>query len=316
MRLTPRSVLALLATLAAAGTAWPQSRISPPIKPSPSPGRAPLSSPTPPPVVAGYVLKVDVKATVPDLKPAGTAPADAKALTEKLKTPSSLSSKLYLTPEVSRQELLSTDFILPAGTVIVHKAGERAYYILDPKAKTYVAMDADALLTALEGGAGIVNRQYDVKIEHTAEKKTIAGVSCRQSKVIVSYVSQIPVENDKVLVQQKNAIDVCHTSTLVSSAAMDHFFFKYQRDQTGVVQRELAREVGFPLEVNIVVTQGASTNPKAQAPKPGSVQMVVTEARQDKEMDIELFRIPPAGYRRLDRVPYFAPGAQTGPPGQ
>jgi hypothetical protein len=129
----------------------------------------------------------------------------------------------------------------------------------------------------------------------------------------VSYVSQIPVDNDKVLVQQKNALDVWHTSSLVSSAAMDHFFFKYQRDQTGVVQRELAREVGFPMEVNIVVTQGASTNPKAQAPKPGSVQMVVTTVKQDKELDIELFRIPPVGYRRLDRAPYFAPGAQANP---
>jgi hypothetical protein len=175
-------------------------------------------------------------------------------------------------------------------------------------------MDADALMDALEGGVGIVNRQYEAKVEHTADKKTVAGLSCRQSKVLVTYVSQIPVENDTVLVQQKNAVDVCHTSQLVSGAAMDHFFFKYQRDKTGAVQRAIAADIGFPLEVSTVVTQGASSGPKAKVARPGSLKMVVTEVRQDKALDTALFRIPPAGYRKIDRAPYFAPGAQAAPP--
>jgi hypothetical protein len=256
---------------------------------------------------------VEVKATVPDIRPASKAPADAQALTDRLRTPASLISRVYLTADMSRQEILSNDFILPAGTAVVHKAGERLYAILDPKAKTYVTMDADALMAALEGGAGVVNRQYEVKVEHTAEKKTVAGLTCRQSKVTVSYVSAIPVENDQVLVQQKNAIDVCHTPALASAAAMDHFFFKYQRDLTGSVRKALMADVGFPLEVNTVVTQGASSGARAQAAKPGSLHMVVTEVKQEKALDVALFRIPPAGYKRLDRAPYFAPGAQVSP---
>jgi hypothetical protein len=305
--------MAVFATVVATGApSW--SQISPPLKPSPPAGANPLATPTPPPTVPGYVMTVEVTATAPDLKTAPTAPADAQALAEKLRNPANLKSRLWLTLDMSRQEILSPDFILPEGTLIIHKAGERSYFILDPKAKTYVAMDADALINALEGGVGIVNRQYEAKVEHTAEKKTVAGLQCRQSKIYVSYVSSIPVENDKVLVQQKNLVDVCHTSQLVSSAAMDHFFFKYQRDTTGAVQRAIGADIGFPLEVNTVVTQGATNNPKAKAARPGSLKMVVTEVKQDKALDVALFRIPPAGYRKLDRAPYFAPGAQAAPP--
>ena len=310
MSLSPRTCLALLAALTAGATSW--SQISPPLQPNQG-GKTgtPPPSAAPPATIAGYVVTMDVKAVMPGLRPSPAAPADAKALTEKLKTPSTLQSRLWLTQDFSRQEILSTDFVLPAGTVVLHKAGERSYFILYPKDKTYVMMDGDALLDALEGGAGVVNRQYEVKVEHTGEKKTIAGLQCRQSNVIVTYVSSIPVENDRVLVQQKNVLDVWHTSSLVSSAATDHFFFKYQRDKTGAVQRILAAEVGFPMEVNLTVTQG--TGKKGQAPQPGSVKTLVSEVKQDKELDASLFRIPPAGYRRLERAPYFAAGAQASP---
>jgi hypothetical protein len=37
--------------------------------------------------------------------------------------------------------------------------------------------------------------------------------------------------------------------------------------------------------------------------------MVVTEVRKDSRLDSEMFRIPPAGYRRIDKSPYFTAGA-------
>src|SRR5688500_9412695 len=139
---------------------------------------------------------------------------------------SSLESRVHLSHDLSRLEILSPDFVLPTGTIVMHKAGEKAYLIADPKAKTYHVMDSAGLLSALEGGAGIVNSAYDAKVTHTDEKKQIAGLNTRKSIVTVSYASTIPLENDRVLVQQKNDIEIWHTSALVSSAAMDHFFFK------------------------------------------------------------------------------------------
>ena len=37
--------------------------------------------------------------------------------------------------------------------------------------------------------------------------------------------------------------------------------------------------------------------------------MVVTDVRRDPRLDSEMFRIPPAGYRRIEKSPYFAAGA-------
>ena len=152
------------------------------------------------------------------------------------------------------------------------------YVIADPREHTYVVMDSETLLNALEGGAGIVNTQYEAKVQHTDERKAIAGIPCRKSIVTVTYVSSIPLENDHVLVQQKNDIEVWHTSALVSSAATDHFFFKFQRDRTGLVQKAVSAEIGFPMEVDLVVTQGSGR--KAPAPAPGSLHMVVTDVKR------------------------------------
>ena len=186
--------------------------------------------------------------------------------------------------------------------ILVDAAG-----IADPKEKTYLVMDAEALLDVLEGGAGVVNSQYEAHVQHTDERKVIAGVPCRKSIVTVTYVSSIPLENDHVAVQQRNDIEVWHTSILVSSAANDHFFFKFQRDRTGQVQKAVASEIGFPMEVNVVVTQGSGR--KSGQAAPGSLHMVVTEVRREPRLDAELFRIPPAGYRRIEKSPYFTAGA-------
>jgi hypothetical protein len=253
---------------------------------------------------------MEIKALAPAMKAPPKASGEAQALMEKLRQQSQLTSKVFLAQDLSRQEIVSTDFVLPAGTLVMHKAGDRWYVIADPKEKTYLVMDAEELLNALEGGAGIVNSQYDAKVAHTAERKLIAGLPCRKSVVTVTYVSSIPFENDRVLVQQKNDIEVWHTSQLVSSAAMDHFFFKFQRDKTGTVQKVLGREVGFPMEVKLVVTQG--TGKKGAEVQPGSLHFVVTDVKIERKLESEMFRIPPAGYRRIEKNPYFKTGALSG----
>ena len=232
------------------------------------------------------------------------APAspEAQALLGQLRDKATLKAQMYLAQSLSRLEVLSPDFLLPAGTVIQHEAGSKFYVIADPKAQTYVVMDSQALLEALEGSGGVVNTQYEAKVEHTDARKLIAGVPCRKSIVVVTYVSSIPLENDRVSVQQKNEIEVWHTSELVSSAALDHFFFKFQQDKTGVVQKTVSSEIGFPMEVNMVVTQG--TGKKSGAP--GSLHMTVTEVGRAAHLDAALFSIPPAGYRRTDKNVYFA----------
>ena len=274
--------------------------------------QAPAASPRPgmpvkeaPAEVAGYIATVQVDAIARDLKPTGATAPEAQAMLGTLRSSSSVVSRFYLAQDLSRQEIVSTDFVLPAGTVLLHRAGDKAYVIADPATKTYAVMDAEVLLSALEGGAGIVNSQYTARVLHTDDKRTIAGHNARKSMVTVNYVTSMPLENDRILVQQKNDIEIWHTSGLSSAAAMDHFFFKFQRDKTGEVRKTLAEDIGFPLEVKFVVTQ-AGTGPKAGTVQPGSLHATVTELKKEEKLDAGLFRIPPAGYRRVDRLPFFS----------
>ena len=300
----PGTLAAVLA-VALAADAGAQTSVTPR---SPRPSGSPVSPrPLPPPKVAGYVVTTEIRATVPGLKPPqGTAP-EARAALSALGGDTTLKSRFYLAQDFSRQEIVSEDFVLPAGTVVLHKAGEQFYAIADPQEKTYLAMDSMALLEALEGGAGIVNSEYQAKVEHTADRKTIAGLPARKSIVTVTYVSSVPFENDRVLVHQKNDIEVWHTSALVSSAATDHFFFKFQRDRTGAVHKAVSQEIGFPLEVKLETTQG--TGRKAATPQGGGLHMLVTEVVKDPDLDSEIFRIPPKGYTRVEKNPYFTAGA-------
>ena len=270
-------------------------------------------TPETPPDVPGYIATVTIEAIARDLRPTGATSPEAQAMLGALKTPTSLVSRFYLAQELSRQEIISTDFALPAGTIVLHRAGDKAYVVADPSTKTYAVMDAETLLSALEGGAGIVDSQYSAKVVHTEEKKVISGFPARKSIVTVNYVTSMPLENDRILVQQKNDIEIWHTSGFSSAAAMDHFFFKFQRDKTNVVRKALAQDIGFPMEVNFVITQ-AGSGKKSQTAQPGSFHMLVTDVKLDKKLDSALFFIPPPDYRRLDRSPYFAaaPGAPGG----
>jgi hypothetical protein len=296
--------------LAAVATAWAavasaQTSHTPrsprPEAPSAS-GLTASPGPVAPVTVPGYVATFEIRATAPGLETSPSAAPEAQVLTSRLKGVSTLVSRVWLAQDLSRQEVLSTDSVLPAGTLILHKAGDKFYVIADPKAQTYVVMDSQALLDALEGSGGVVQTQYEARVHHTDERKVIAGVPCRKSIVVVTYVTSIPLENDRVSVQQKNEIEVWHTPELVSSAALDHFFFKFQQDKTGVVQKTVSSEIGFPMEVNMVVTQG--TGKKSGAP--GTLHMAVTEVGRASRLDAALFSIPPAGYRRTDKNVYFA----------
>ena len=297
-----RSVLAVAAVLAASAA------VAQVPAPSPRTGLGPAVLASPPAEVAGYVASLEVKALAPGLATAAGAP-EAQAVLGKLKAPTSLVTRVWLTQDLSRQEILSNDFVLPMGTVVLHRAGDKAYVIADPKTKTYAVMDAQPLLDAIEGGAGIEDSQYTATVVHTEEKRVISGQNCRKSIVTVNYVSAVPVESSKVLVRQKNDIEVWHTSSLASAAAMEHFFFKFQRDKTGAVRQVLAREIGFPMEVKMTVT-AAGPGKREGAVQPGSVHALVSEMKKEEKLDASLFRIPPSDYRRIDRLPYFGAAAR------
>lgn len=304
MRSAARCSLVVAATALAASTGVAQM---PP--PTLRPGAPVLETPT---EVPGYIVKVQVEALARDLKPTGATAPEAESMVGALRAGTPVLSTFYLTQDLSRQEIVSTDFIIPAGTVLLHRAGDKAYVVADPATKTYAVMDAQVLLAALEGGAGIVESQYAASVLHTDEKKMIAGLQARKSIVTVNYVSSMPLENDRILVQQKNDIEFWHTSGLSSAAAMEHFFFKFQRDKTDEVRKTLARDVGFPLEVRMVVTQ-AGKGPKAATVQPGSMHATVLDLKKEPKLNSALFRMPPAGYRRVDRMPFLA--APRKPPG-
>jgi hypothetical protein len=262
-----------------------------------------LPTPKPPDTVEGYVITAEIKALAPELKASAKAAPEAQAVVQKLRDTTRLVGRFTLARDFSRIEVLSDDFVLPQGTLLLHKAGDRFYVIADPKEKTYVPMDSGTLLNAIEGGAGILNTEYQAKVVHSQDWKEILGVRCRKSVVTVTYASSIPFENDRVLVQQKNDIELWHTAELVSNVAMDHLFFKFQRDKTGTVQKVLEQEIGFPVELSFVVTQAGGAK-KAAGPQPGSFQMRVTELRKDKKLEGALFTIPPAGFRKIERNPF------------
>jgi hypothetical protein len=270
-----------------------------------SPSPRPMAQATPQPIQA-YSIDVMIEATAPQMKAPAQAAPEALAVMGLLKDVTKLESRFLLTLDTSRQEILSTDFPLPAGSLIYHKAGDKLYAIADPKTKTYAVMDSAALLNALEGGAGIENSQYQVKVQHTPEKRKIAGFDCRKSVVTVTYVSSIPLENDRVLVQKKNDVVVWHTSQLVSSAGMDHLFFKFQRDKTGNCRKVLAAEIGFPMDVSFTVTGPAGAT--AATPQPGSFHMAVTAVKTVK-VERDTFRIPPAGYQKVNKNPFAGAAA-------
>lgn len=265
------------------------------------------AQPTKPEVVPGYIVTAEIEALAPGMTPPGKAAPEAQAVMGTLQTASKVASKFWLAQDLSRQEITSPGFLLPPGTLVMHKAGDRYYVIADPKAQSFVIMDAEALLTGLEGGVGIVNTQYQVKVEHTAERREIAGYPCKKSKLTVSYASAIPFENDRILVQQQNEVEIWHTSHLVSGAALDHLFFKFQQDKTGACKKVVAQEIGFPMEIRFEVRQLNAK--KGTPPQSGSFHYLVSDVKQEPKLEAALFTLPPPGYKRLDRNPYFAAAA-------
>ncbi|HJS56647.1 MAG TPA: DUF4412 domain-containing protein [Vicinamibacteria bacterium] len=257
-----------------------------------------------PETVAGYVVTADIQAIAPDMKVSARATPEGQAMAGALRNISKLQSRFSLAQDLSRQEILSADFVLPAGALVMHKSGDRFYIIADPKAQSYVVMDAADLLTALEGGVGVINTAYDAKVAHTDERKEIAGYPCRKSIATVTYAASVPLENERIMVQQQNDIEIWHTSHLVSGSALEHLFFKFQQDRTETCRKAIRAEIGFPMEIRFVVTQQGAK--KGTPPQPGSFHMIVTDVKQEKKLASSQFAIPPAGYRKVDKNPYFA----------
>ena len=298
-RLVPRVIPVPTATRPPTPTPVPTVAPTPTVTP-PQPTSTPL-----PTYVEGYAGELQIETTLSGVKDAPASP-EAQGLLGRMRDRAHVRTRLLLAQDMSRLEIVSPDFLLPAGTVLLHEAGSKFYVIADPKAQTYVIVDAEGILRALEGGIGIENSEYAAKVQHTTEKKVIGGVSCRRSTVSVTYVSSVPLESDRVLVQQTNDIQVWHTPDLVSRALLDHFFFKFQRDKTGTVQKLVSTELGFPMDLSMSVLEG--TGKRATTPA-GSLRVTVLEIHAEKKLDAEWFRLPPAGFKKLDRNPYFAGAA-------
>ena len=127
--------------LAAVATAWAavasaQTSHTPrsprPEAPSAS-GLTASPGPVAPVTVPGYVATFEIRATAPGLETSPSAAPEAQVLTSRLKGVSTLVSRVWLAQDLSRQEVLSTDSVLPAGTLILHKAGDKFYVIADPR---------------------------------------------------------------------------------------------------------------------------------------------------------------------------------------
>ncbi len=259
--------------------------------------------------VDGFVLTAQIKALTPPGQAAPGAAPEVRALAAGLARVAQITVKAQLAKASSRIEIVSPGFALPPGTLVMHEAGQRSYVLANPKDRTFVVMDAEALVNAVEGTMGVVDNEYQARVQHLRETKLIAGHLCSRSKLIVTYASSIPFESDRILVQQKNEVEIWHTPSGVAVAALDHLFFKFRGDRTGQVQKVVGQELGFPLEITFVGTPAAA-GAKATA-QPGSFHMVVTDIQADR-LEPALFTIPPEGFRRLERNPYFARVVEAG----
>jgi hypothetical protein len=273
---------------------------------------------TAPKKVPGYIVTADVEALLPGPETANLPAGDTKALLASLATGKKVTLRAALAERLSRMEIASDGFLLPAGTILQHQAGSRPYTISDPQAKTFIVMDSGVLLNAIEGTAGIGPSPYDATVVHTGEEAraesiervpsalravVAAGYPCRKSIVTVSYAVAMEFEGKQIHVQRKTELTIWHTSKLVSTAAIDHLFMKFQNDKTGKVRRVLEQEIGFPMMVDVIVRsrQGA----KQDSVQPGSFRMVVTGVKVEKELDPLHFQIPLPGFRQVSRNPYF-----------
>ena len=281
-----------------------------PRSPRPGASGSPAAAPaSPAPItVPGYVVTLEIRATAPGLTPSPSAAPEAQALASRLKGTSSLRSRVWLAQDLSRQEILSTDSVLPAGTLVMHKAGDRLYVIADPQQRTYVVMDSQALLEALEGSGGVVNTQYEARVQHTDERKVIAGLPCRKSVLVVSYISSIPLENDRVSrAAEKRRRGLAHVGPRLlrrpRSALLQVPAGPHRRRAEGRRVRDRLPDGGR-------LRRHPGRRAEGAVPAPGSLHMEVTEVRREPRLDAELFRIPPAGYRRTDKNVYFATGAR------
>jgi hypothetical protein len=302
-----RCLRPLLGILAALATVSVMAQTPPEPTPERPKPKLPAGLGGGPQTVKAYIVTAEIEVVAPEMSASPASSPEVVALLAKLQSQPKLSSRFYLSGSISRQEILSEDFILPKGLLVMHKAGNQHYAIVDREQRTFLPMDAETVLAALEGGAGVENSQYDADVKHSTEKKKIAGLECRKSIVTVSYVSSIPFENDRVFVQVKNDIEVWHTTRIPSSAALEHLFFKFHRDKSGTVRQVLADELGFPMEINLVATQGKGQ--KASPGQPGSFHMVVTQVKQGT-FAADDFRIPPKGYARIAKNPYFKVAAE------
>lgn len=219
-----------------------------------------------------------------------------------------LVSRVHVSGEFSRQEVVSTDFMLPAGTFVLHRAGTNAYVVGDPATRTFIETDANGLLEAIEGGAGIRPEGYAAQVAHSQETKTIAGKACRKSTVTVTYQTPIPFESGRVMMPHTNEIEVWHTTEIASPSALEPFFLKFRRAEAQSVERVLTKELGFPLEVRLTAIHGRG----AKRTPSGTIRMLVTELKTEANADPDLFRMPPRGYTKSDKPLPLKPGALSG----
>jgi hypothetical protein len=253
-------------------------------------------------VVEGYVATVEFSAIAPEGRHAPGS-AESEALLSKLKSARQVTVRAQLAKAFSRLEILSKGFFLPPGTLVLHETGARFYVIANPVDKTFVVMDAEVLVAALEGSMGVVNSEYQARVHHSHEQKEVAGYGCHKAVFEITYASSIPFESDRILVAQKNEIEIWHTPSAIAADVLEHLLFKFRQDRTGQVQKVLAQDIGFPLEMRFVVTPASAG--AGAAPQAGSFAMQVTDLKVVRDLDPGLFQIPPAAYRKLERNPYL-----------
>src|SRR5215213_9518270 len=116
MRFAARRSMVAAAMVLAASVALAQS-------PAPTPRTTLGGALEPPPEVAGYIVSLKIDAIARELKPTAATAPEAQAMLGTLKAPTAIQSTFYLAQDLSRQEIVSTDFVLPAGTIILHRAG-------------------------------------------------------------------------------------------------------------------------------------------------------------------------------------------------
>ncbi len=197
------------------------------------------------------------------------------------------------------------------GTYLISKDGGKTMYLVNPKEKTYMKWDMEAMMGFAGGAMKMMNMKFtDPKVEKVSEEPdgVIAGLPTVHYKFRTSYTMSMAFMMMKKTSKVVKDEDIWVTPKLVE-AALGMWLQKTppksgNEDLDRLIAAEMGKVQGFPLKRKTVTT---STDEKGKV-ETDTVTMEVTELQMESVPD-SAFAIP-ADYKET-AMPNFGGGGSN-----